>query len=69
MSKGASSSGIHVTSAALPKAAVFGSGYLQIPAMAKSGFVLNNTGIFLVNLFSLPASRETDLTSVSDLLR
>src|SRR5699024_12312690 len=33
-----------------PNAVVFGSGYLRIPDMAKSGFLLNVLGIFLVTI-------------------
>src|SRR5699024_1200525 len=33
-----------------PNAVVFGSGYLRIPDMAKSGFLLNVLGIFLVSI-------------------
>ena len=33
-----------------PNAVVFGSGYLRIPDMAKSGFLLNILGVFLVSI-------------------
>lgn len=33
-----------------PNAVVFGSGYLRIPDMAKSGFLLNVLGVFLVSI-------------------
>lgn len=53
-------------------AAVFGSGYLRIPDMAKVGFVLNTIGIFLVNIavyFLLPLVWGIDLTHVPKMFK
>lgn len=48
-----------------PNAVVFGSGYLRIPDMAKSGFFLNVIGVFLVSIavyFLLPIVWGIDLS-------
>lgn len=48
-----------------PNAVVFGSGYLRIPDMAKSGFFLNVIGVFLVSIavyFLLPVVWGIDLS-------
>ncbi|WP_099159844.1 SLC13 family permease [Virgibacillus ndiopensis] len=55
-----------------PNAVVFGSGYLRIPDMAKTGFALNILGIILVTLaiyFILPAVWGIDLTSVPEMFQ
>src|SRR5690606_35166378 len=52
-----------------PNAVVFGSGYLRIPDMAKTGFALNIIGIFLVGLsvfYYLPLVWDVDLLSIPE---
>lgn len=55
-----------------PNAVVFGSGYLRIPDMVKTGFWLNLISIFLLTLFVyflLPILWDFDLTQFPDSLR
>ncbi|WP_156288240.1 SLC13 family permease [Oceanobacillus salinisoli] len=55
-----------------PNAVVFGSGYLRIPDMAKTGFLLNILGVFVVTLaiyFLLPTVWSIDLTQYPEILR
>ncbi len=52
-----------------PNAVVFGSGYLRIPDMVKTGFLLNIVGIILVTIavyFLLPHIWGIDLTTIPD---
>ena len=52
-----------------PNAVVFGSGYLRIPDMVKTGFLLNIVGIILVTIavyFLLPLIWGIDLTTIPD---
>src|SRR5699024_2509097 len=52
-----------------PNAVVFGSGYLRIPDMAKTGFALNIIGIFLVTAtiyYVLPFVWGIDLTVIPE---
>lgn len=52
-----------------PNAVVFGSGYLRIPDMAKTGFALNLIGVVLVTItiyFLLPVVWGIDLTSIPE---
>ncbi|AQQ54428.1 SLC13 family permease [Planococcus lenghuensis] len=55
-----------------PNAVVFGSGYLRIPDMAKSGFLLNVIGIVISSLlvyFYLPVVFGIDLTVLPETLQ
>lgn len=55
-----------------PNAVVFGSGYLRIPDMAKTGFALNILGIIIVTIaiyFYLPVAWGIDLTNLPDAFR
>src|SRR5690625_7896502 len=55
-----------------PNAVVFGSGYLRIPDMAKSGFLLNVLGVFLVSIavyYLLPLVWGIDLMNFPTELR
>ncbi len=50
-----------------PNAIVFGSGYISIPTMAKTGFILNILGIILVTLvtiYYLPVAWNVDLSNI-----
>lgn len=50
-----------------PNAIVFGSGYISIPTMARTGMILNVTGIILVTLvtiYLIPLVWNVDLTAV-----
>ncbi|TXL65030.1 DASS family sodium-coupled anion symporter [Cerasibacillus terrae] len=52
-----------------PNAVVFGSGYLRIPDMVKTGFLLNIVGIILVTIavyFLLPLIWGIDFTTIPD---
>ncbi|GAA0446806.1 SLC13 family permease [Lentibacillus halophilus] len=55
-----------------PNAVVFGSGYLRIPDMAKTGVALNILGILLVGLavyFWLPIAWDINLNHVPEMLK
>ncbi|GAB4072981.1 SLC13 family permease [Barrientosiimonas marina] len=68
----AASSAFMLPVATPPNAVVFGSGYLRIPDMAKTGIALNIIGILLVSVaiyFWLPIAWDINLTEIPDFMK